>query len=192
MLPDPFPSNPSKPTCFAITAIRMMEGEEHARVHCVGFYSCYAAKHWLKLIMGDEGAVRVGYELRLDSGIKLRSYQIDAILAHEFTAEEAAYRLPIDYLRWIPVFRRGVWDPKPEPVVTETITVPQSKAKQERIAKKPPVPSGYVPVSELVKGTAVTPMSARALLRASNYVKPAYGWAFGPKDLKKVKQLLGV
>lgn len=191
MLKDPFPSNPMKPTRYSITAIRTMVGEEHSRVHTVGFYSCYAAKHWLSVMLGNEGAVRRGYELHLDSGIKLRSYQLDAIMGHEFTEEEEQWKLPIDYLRWIAMFRRGEWELKPEPVVTETITRAQSKAKQEAHAR-PKVPDGFVTVTELCKGTPVAPMNARALLRASSYVKPAYGWAFGPKDLAKVKQLIGV
>ena len=189
MLKDPFPSNPSKPTCYSITAIRLMESEEHARVYAANFYSCYAAKHWLRVIMGNEGAVRRGYELHLDSGIKLRSYQLDAILGYEMTAEEEAWHLPMDSLRMIAMFRRGEWELKPEPTVTETITTKQSKAKQLAHAVRP---EGYVTVTELCKGTPVAPTIARALLRASNYVKPAYGWAFGPQDLPKVKQLIGV
>lgn len=187
MLKEPFPSNPSRPTRYSITAVRTMRDEQHSRVYAAGFYSCYAAKHWLRTIMGNEASTRRGNELFLDSGIKLRSYELDEILSHEFTAEEAAWKLPLDQLRLIAAFRRGTWDLDPAPVVTEVKTT--TKIVKD---KKPSAPAGFVTVTELVKGTPISAMNARALLRASNYVKPAYGWAFGPKDLPAVRQLLGV
>lgn len=187
-LEQPFPSSPMRDPRFSITAVKMFDGEQHARVYVESFYSAYAAKHWLDAIVGNLGGVVRGNELLLEDGIKLRSYELDQIRNYHFTVEEAKWRLPDDCIRTIARFRRGTWNEPAEPVVTEVVTVIDKKQRKKRDA----VPEGFVTVVELCRGTSVQPMIARGLLRASNYVKPSYGWAFGPKDLPAVRKLIGV
>ena len=74
---------------------------------------------------------------------------------------------------------------------------PVAKAKREKQPKpeKPkraPHPDGYITIGELCEKWNITPLEARTRLRASDLVKPAFGWAFAPKDVPKIKKLCGV
>lgn len=193
---DPFPHSGSKSrgAICSITAIYMFPGEAHARTHAVSFAELYGAKRWLELMMGNEDAVRRGNELVLQpSNIKLRSFEFDRILGYSYrNEEEATYRLPDQYLRWIARFRRGTWHETE--VITTTTTTEEIKprVKREVKAKRPGRPEGYVTVGELVKGTSIAPPDARALLRASGLEKPEFGWAFSPNELKKIRRIIGL
>lgn len=186
---NPFPSSTTHRPCrFALTAVYNFPGEEFARIHAVCFHDCYGARVWLEMMIGNEPMTRRGHELHLDSGIKVRSFELQKILDYQFKDDEAKYHLPMEYVKWIARFRRGTWDDPKEPIITEAkVTV-----KTKTVIKQEEAPQGYVSVADLCKGTAVKPMNARALLRASKYVKPIYGWSFGPKDLPAVKKLIGV
>jgi hypothetical protein len=180
-----------RPARYSITAIRRFHMEQHSRVFTQGFRELYAAKHWLNAIVGDISGIIRGHELGLDDGIKLRSFELHEIMDHEFTPEEAKWRLDDDAIRMIARFRRGTWDEPREPIVTDIVHESALK-KHKVVVPKGERPAGYVTVTELCKGTAVKPMIARGLLRASKYVKPDYGWAFAPNELPAVKRLIGV
>jgi hypothetical protein len=165
---DPFPhagSNTKKARC-SITAIFHFPGESLARTHCVSFADFYGAKRWLELMIGNEECIRRGNELGLKTtGIKLRSFELDKILRYTYKNDaEATYQLPDSYIHMIARFRRGQWH---EAEVESTTTTKKVEAKPKK-AKKPGRPEGFVTITELCKGTAVQPMDARALLRASN------------------------
>jgi hypothetical protein len=190
---NPFPSNPSRPTRFAITAIKAFPGEPSSRVHCVGFYDCYGAATWVRVMIGNEECVRRGNELITASGIKLRSYELEAILGYELTGKERDYRLPDEYILNIARFRRGTWEQPSEPVELEVRTLTHIGKKQKPVTlPRDEKPAGFITVTELCRNTPVSPMNARALLRASNYVKPAYGWAFAPAQVPEIRKLCGL
>lgn len=192
-LADPYPSSPHRNPIASLTAICMMEGEQHSRVFSIGYTQLYAAKVWLKTMMGDESGVRVGHEIRLDGGIKIRCFELDQVLNYELSKEESQWAIAAADLKMIVRFRRGSWV-IPDKVITDqpqdTVTIKQLKrtAKQQRES----MPSGYVTITELCKGTPVPATMARALLRASNYTKPSYGWSFSQKDLPDVRKLIGL
>jgi hypothetical protein len=192
---DPFPSSPSKPSRYSITAIKTYPGEAHARTYAVSFRELYGAVTWLRLMIGNEPCVQRGCELTTASGIKLRSYELDAILAYELVGKEASYRLPDEYMMTVARFRRGTWEIPAEPVIVEMRTITDHKVRSKRKAvpiTKDTLPDGFVTISQLVRDTPISPMNARALLRASQYVKPSYGWAFAPSQVADIKKLLGL
>jgi hypothetical protein len=194
---DPFPSSPSKPSRYSITAIKTFPGEAHARTYATSFREAFGAKTWLRIMIGNEECVRRGNELTTASGIKLRSMELQAILDYELTGKERDYRLPDEYIYAIARFRRGTWEASPEPVVleTRTTTVVASRAQRKAPSGAPIAiekPAGFVSITELCRGTPVSPMNARALLRACNYAKPAYGWLFAPTQVAEIKKLVGL
>lgn len=192
-LPDPNTSSPSRPPVASFTAIRLMEGEMHSRTFTKAYSQLYAAKVWLRTMMGDEAGVRVGNEIRLDGGIKIRCFEFDKVMSYELSKEESQWRIDEADLTMIARFRRGRWE-IPKEIVTEVpqdvVTMKQSKRTPKE--QKATLPTGFVTITELCKGTPVPATMARALLRASHYTKPSYGWAFGPKDLPDVKKLIGL
>jgi hypothetical protein len=110
--------------------------------------------------------------------------------APRIAALEAAKRKPI-----VPI--NDPITPTTIPVSDLPVHSPVAKAKAAKAPKpeKPKravVPDGYVTISDLAKTWGVAATDCRAALRGSGLEKPAYGWAFGPKDLAKIKKLCGV
>lgn len=173
MLRDPYPSNPFRPTRFAMTAVRLHPGEDITRTYSIGYTEAYAAKHWYEAMI---------YEGEAD----IRSAELEDIKAHHFTAEEEDWRLPDADRRLIARFFRGTWDQeRPIPQAVEVTVEAKVRVKKEGI------PVGYVTVGDIVKGSSLIPMKARAILRA-NRDKPSFGWAFAPAEVPNIRKLLGV
>lgn len=79
-------------------------------------------------------------------------------------------------------------DPPLRPVKSIKVAKPPKVEKP----KKPGKPDGYVTIGELCEYWKILPMHARACLRGSGLDKPDYGWAFDPKDTKRIKKICGV
>jgi hypothetical protein len=169
MLCSPWPSSPHHPPRYSLTAT--FKGRSISE----GFLELYAARQWLQAI--DHSGVKVGGD-------------VDLVRAYRPSLEETSWRLPEDRQRIIGRFLRGDdWDaPKVEPKPTVAVS---TQTKTQR-APRAEIPDGYVSITELVKGTDISPMMARGILRSSKFEKQPFGWAFSPKDVAAVKKLIGL
>lgn len=111
--------------------------------------------------------------------------RIGVILARERQAE----RREALKLAGLPEDDDKSWLDKPLGPVKQPKAVKPPKPEKP---KKPSVPDGYVTISVWAAEWKLTPMEARAMLRASDLEKPAYGWAFDPKNKNKIKKICGV
>lgn len=148
----------------------------------------------LKFI-GNAEHTRDGDTIRLpENDLRLRCEQLDAVLDSE-PAE-----VPEELARTVLRFKLGTWEEdhsKPE-VEVETVnddgevkTVKVKAPKPEK-PKKPTKPDNFITISDWAKKWGIAPSEARAMMRGSGLEKPDYGWAFDPKDEKKIKKICGV
>lgn len=87
-----------------------------------------------------------------------------------------------------------------EPIALDDLPKHSPIAKAKRAAKTPKPekpkravkPDGYITIGELCEKWKIKPLHARTALRASDLVKPEFGWAFAPKDVPKIAKLCGV
>ena len=97
-------------------------------------------------------------------------------------------------------FKLGSWEEDHSKVEDEVETVGDDgevktvkiKAPKPERPKKAAKPDSFVTIGEWAAKWGITPMEARSMLRASDLEKPPYGWAFDPKDEKKIKKICGV
>lgn len=97
-------------------------------------------------------------------------------------------------------FKLGTWEEdhsKQEVEVVEddgTVTVKVEKVKPPKPEKpkKAAKPDNFITISDWAKKWGIEPSEARAMMRGSGLTKPEYGWAFDPKDEKKIKKICGV
>lgn len=73
--------------------------------------------------------------------------------------------------------------PKPEP---KPVVIKEPKAAKQK------APDGYITISSLAEMWEMTPGECRAALRNSDLEKPAFGWAFDPKDIPAIAKICGV
>lgn len=152
--------------------------DQYPRDHVVVFPEAPQAKVWLQRM-----------EQNLPPGFTLRSQQMDAIRA----APDTDWQIPDEYARWILRFKYGTWDempPKHEPEVEDAIS--ERRAPKPERSTRAKCPDGYVTITALCSGSGVAPSDARAILRGSGRIKPDYGWAFDPKEVPAIKQLVGI
>jgi hypothetical protein len=149
----------------------------YPRDHIVKFDDASHAKVWLERM-----------EHNLPEGFTVKSQQMDQIRA----APSTDWQLPDERLQWILRFKYGTWD---EVHVKDEPEVADAKASKDRPGAKrvsrAQRPDGYVTITELCAASGVAASDARAILRA-NFEKPEYGWAFAPKEVAKIKKLVGI
>jgi tRNA U34 5-methylaminomethyl-2-thiouridine-forming methyltransferase MnmC len=163
---------------FVIYARGHRPPDQYPRDHIVVFPEAPQAKAWLQRM-----------EQNLPPGFTLRSEQMDAIRA----APDTDWQLDDQHDLWIRRFKYGTWDEvhvKDEPEVADAKEA-QRSPRPERSARAQR-PDGYVTITELCATSAVPACDARAALRASGRDKPAYGWAFDPKEVPAIKKLVGI
>lgn len=160
----------------------------YSRIYTPIFYELYQANIWCEHVLEGEGVRREGNTLHLDSGIRLKSDQLDLIMNHHLTREQVSWELPEREVHRLLRFRHGSWD---EAHVTITSASPPRTAEVER-RRRPERPVGYVTITELCAASGMAPPDARAMLRASGLEKPSYGWAFDPKQVPEIKKLCGM
>lgn len=78
-----------------------------------------------------------------------------------------------------------------EPMKQPRADKPPAPIKVEK-PKKPTKPDGWITIGEWCEKWKLKPMEARAALRGSGMTKPDFGWAFDPKEEKKIKKICGV
>lgn len=151
--------------------------DQYPRDHVVVFPEAAQAKVWLDKM-----------EHNLPEGFTVKSKQIDDIRA----AADTDWQLDDEHAQWILRFKYGTWDEvhiKDEPEVAEAKDNQQRPgAKRSTRAQRP---DGYVTITDLCASSGVAASDARQILRAS-FEKPAYGWAFDPKQVPAIKKLCGI
>jgi hypothetical protein len=172
--------------------------DEHTRIHVVIFEDPAQAKTWLLKFLANLPHTKDGKFIQVDSlPMNVQSEQLEEILA----AEDTSWRLPDHYNQWILQFKYGSWDEDhskkddteevtKDDGTTEIVKVP--KPKREAKPKREGKPDNYVTIGELCDKWKIKPLHARTCLRASDMVKPEYGWAFDPKDVPKIAKICGV
>lgn len=160
----------------------------HPRCHVVIFPAAYQALIWLERMLGNTPHSRESDTILMESGVKLRSDQLDQILQ----ATKEPWELPDHYAQWILRFKYGTWDEVPSVEVEVVAGEIVEKTKKPPREKKPQRPEGYVTVTELVAGKNIKPMNARAALRASGLTKPEYGWAWPKSELPGIRKIIGI
>jgi len=167
----------------SLTALAQLEGDEHPRTHSVSFNSLAEGRAWLdRMVAGNDWCQDRPDQLIVSDagGIRIRSAELNDILHTEPSSINDQYQ------RWINQFKRGPWEKLPEP--KEEPKVPREKLEK---AKRPERPKGYITVADIAKELGVKPFDIRQALRSSGAVKPEYGWAFDPKEVKTIKKLMG-
>jgi hypothetical protein len=161
------------------------EPDLHTRIYVPIYTDPSVARAWLDFFIDGEQVKREGDTLHLDSGIRLKSEQLDKIM--DCTAGELS---TVDERR-ILRFKHGTWEERHEQPTINGATA--SKTKPEVVRERRPVrPDGYVTITELCTASGMLPMIARAALRASGRDKPDYGWAFDPKEVPAIKAICGM
>lgn len=161
------------------------------------------AKRWLMRLLHQHEWTRQGNWISTDSSLRVRCEHLDQVLA----APDSDEPLKPHDLQTLMQFKLGKsWEahpddsPKhrtapaeqPEPASDNVPPVASKTAPKAVKASKSSVPDGYVTITELAATWGVKASDCRAMLRASDLVKPDYGWAFGPKEIDKIKKLCGV
>lgn len=153
----------------------------HRRFYVPIFHDPQVARGWLDFFLENEEYRRDGNTLHLDSGITLKSDQLDRVLRANGVDVSSQDE------RRILRFKHGTWDE----VHTRATAIAEKSPKVER-EHRPERPTGFVTITELCAGSDVLPMHARAALRASGRTKPPYGWAFAPSEVEAIKQICGI
>lgn len=156
--------------------------DEHARIFTPIFEDPAAAKAFIVAFMGNEPIIPELNILAWGEGFTLKCAHLDVVLA----AGDGV--MPSFYDRQILQFKYGSWDaaPKAKDPVEHT---PNAKAPSLTRERRPARPTGYMTITELASAWDIPALHARAALRASNRTKPAYGWAFDPKDVDAIKAI---
>jgi len=157
----------------------------HSRMYVPTFAEAHEARRWLDAFTRGKPVTREGNTLKLDDGITLRSDQLDQVL----NAPVANEPLDPQVERWIARFKYGTWDEVHEQPEADDAPGDEQRPRRERQARADK-PDGYVTITELCVAWNVLPRIARAALRASERVKPEYGWAFAPNEIDAIKKLV--
>lgn len=178
---------------FVIYANGHRAPDVYSRSYVPVFSTAHAARAWLEQFLARHEYERDGNVIRLrtDFDIRLRSEQLDAILAAPLSNE------PVDaeHKQWILRFKYGTWDEvhvKDESVTSDGETVPTTRTPRPVRERRADAPPSYITISALCAGSNVLPTHARAALRASGRIKPAYGWSFAPSEIDDIKRLCGL
>lgn len=167
---------------YPIYAKGFLDGDPFTRMMVPIFSEAHQARTFIETFIGCDEHHRVGCLITLDPTFTLRAEEMDRIM----DARLEGWELPAKYERMIFRFKYGNFDgmrPK------ENAIVATAAPRRER-ERRPDRPTGYVTISDLAATWNVLPMHARAALRASGLEKPAYGWAFDPKEVDAIKKIV--
>lgn len=182
----------SSDTRFVIYANGHRAPDVYSRSYVPVFSTAHAARAWLEQFLARHEYERDGNVIRLrtDFDIRLRSEQLDAILAAPLSNEP----VEAEHKQWILRFKYGTWDEvhtKNELMADGEAGIIVNRAPRPERERRPDRPDAFVTITELCSASGVLPRIARAALRASGRTKPAYGWAFAPNEVPEIKKLIG-
>lgn len=166
---------------YPIYAKGRLDGDPFARIMVPIFTEAHQARTFIETFIGCDDYHRDGDVLELGS-FTLKAEQMDRILG----ASLEGWELPSKYERLILSFKYGSYG-MPRPKEDALVTTAAPRRERERRPDRPP---GFVTISDLAATWNVLPMHARAALRASGLEKPAYGWAFDPKEVDAIKKIV--
>lgn len=157
------------------------------------FFDPAVAKALVLRFIGTSELERFHNVITLPDGMTLTCEQLDEVMA----ADETGVELNPDHLRNVLRFKLGSWEEdhsKSDEVeeTTDTGEVVKVKKPKPEKPKRATKPDNYITIGELCTRWNIKPLHARTCLRASDLVKPGYGWAFDPKDVPKIKKICGV
>lgn len=157
------------------------------------FFDPSHARVWLMRMIGKDSYQRDGNVLSFEDGTTITAERLDEVLSAEETNWQLTNKDSYDCLR----FRRGSWEEDHSQANVEVITDESGEVKPKKEAKppkpeKPKIPDGYIKITDWATKWGMNPMHARQALRGSGLQKPEFGWAFDPKDEKKIKKICGV
>jgi hypothetical protein len=158
-----------------------MPTDEFSRMYVPIYTEAHKARTFLEEFIGPDEYTREGTVITLHSGAELKAEFLDDILA----AKLEGWELPALDSRRILRFKYGSWDGMS---IKPRLGTEPSEPKPER-DKRPEKPQGFVTITELAQSWGILPMHARAALRNSGREKPAYGWAFDPKEAEAIKRI---
>lgn len=166
--------------------------DQHPRQWVPVFFDPALAKAMLIRFFGNSSYQQDGNTFTLDNGFIARCEQLDEV----WDADHTEVAIPEEYARNVLRFKLGSWEEnhtkdEVEETTDEGQVVKVKKPKAEK-PKRPTKPDNYITIGELCDQWGIKPLHARTALRASDLVKPDFGWAFDPKDVPKIKKLCGV
>ena len=159
------------------------------------FFDPAVAKALVLRFIGNGEYTREGDTITIADGMTVSSEQLDAILEAEDGAE-----LDGDHARNALRFKLGSWEEDHSSTTTEVEQVTDD-GEIVKVKVKPPKPEkpkravkpdNYITIGELCEQWGIKPLHARTALRASDLVKPPFGWAFDPKDIPQIAKICGV
>lgn len=187
-LEEPWPSCPRRNPRYVLYCYN----HESERQYIINSYARYAIRKLFDAIVGDNKFERSDARTISFGDIDIKSDEMDEILAHEYTKEEAAWEFGAPYIVDIDNFLHGRRMSKTldDPTQPKPVRVPREpKPVKERIDR-----SQFITVQSLAEDIGIDPRDARAALRKAKIEKPAGGWlgdeawAKGIRDvLKKAK-----
>jgi hypothetical protein len=172
-LPEPFPSSPTRPPKFGLTAAN----------HHFTFCQLYALHKFVAVLL--EGRTYKWLDERTiltDDGIRLKG-DLELALEYQPKGKETEWEIPTPYHEQICRIR-GVLPDQPPP---QPETTPKSKSERKPRA----APEGdLVTLAQLAEELRKKPADLRKKLRSAQEEKPAHGWAWPAEDLEKIRRLL--
>lgn len=163
--------------------------DEHKRAYVPIFEDIGIAKAFILTFMANEPIIPNGNVLAWGETYTLKTSRLADILA----ATEGT--LPEIYARQILQFKYGQWESRTAKAPVEGTTIDNAtgeKAPSSPRVKRPGVPPGYVTITELAKRWGIPALHARAALRATDRVKPDWGWAFSQEEVPVIQKICGV
>lgn len=172
-----------EPQRYVIYARGHRKPDINSRIYVPIFTDIAYAKTWLSFFLEGEEHILDGNAIHLGCGVRLNSEQLDRILA----CKDNSPITEVDERR-ILRFKHGTWEERQDKPRVDGVKR-ESEVIRER---RPDRPAGYVTITELCIASGILPIHARAALRASGCIKPEWGWAFGPKEISAIKDIIGV
>lgn len=163
--------------------------DEHKRAYIPIFEDIGIAKAFILTFMANEPIIPNGNVLAWGETYTLKASRLADILA----ATEGT--LPEIYARQILQFKYGQWESRTAKAQVEGTTTDNATgaaAPSSARVKRASVPPGYVSITDLAKRWDMPAMHARTMLRATDRVKPDYGWWFAPADIPAIAKICGV
>lgn len=178
---------------------------ERDRMTFQKFNAIYAAKHFVLLMIdGDEyrwdvRRVHSGdtgkAQIITSRGVIIHTFgdDLEEIMEHEFTSEEASFVFPepehSKYARFPRLGKQGpalTTDEDYEDTQASRTSAPDD-APQPKVKREPrPSKEGLVTIADICAEIKLEPKAARDALRKSELEKPAAGWAFPAADVPDV------
>lgn len=182
---NPFPSSPSRPGKYELRITHA----ERDMFHVHMFYDVFGAKKLIDLLIGDSEYEEINETcIKTDLGIKIKCADLEKIMAHKYSKEEAAWVMPPPYDRMAQLFRGESYKAaKDEMPIPKKAVMPT--ARDPKVPRKPK-PDGMITIQDLCAELKIDPSKARAHLRSSKTPKPDHGWAWPAKEVDAIRKVL--